>query len=67
VPPDQAVGNPEFATAAQSPATTGDDRLESVAGPLAGVSPVLLVASALLLCGLGLFALRWTARRLSDG
>ena len=67
VPPDQA--NPEYATAAESPAMTGDaGRLLAVtADPFAGASPLLLLASAMLLGGLGLFALRWTARRLSDG
>lgn len=32
-----------------------------------GPSPLVLVALVLLLVGLGLFALRWTARRLGDG
>jgi hypothetical protein len=32
-----------------------------------GPSPVLIVAALLLLVGLGLFGLRWTARRLGDG
>jgi hypothetical protein len=30
-------------------------------------SPMLIVAGLLLLLGLGLFGLRWTARRLGDG
>jgi hypothetical protein len=67
VSPDQAVGNPESATAAGSPATTGDSALLSVSSPFAETSPLLLLASAMLLGGLGLFALRWTARRLGDG
>jgi hypothetical protein len=33
----------------------------------AGPSPLLAVAGLLLLAGLGLFGLRWTARRLGDG
>ena len=32
-----------------------------------GPSPMFIVAGALLLMGLGLFGLRWTARRLGDG
>jgi hypothetical protein len=32
-----------------------------------GPSPMFVVAAALLVIGLGLFGLRWTARRLGDG
>ena len=32
-----------------------------------GSSTLLIVALTLLIAGLGLFALRWTARRLGDG
>lgn len=45
-----------------------DAYLESFAdGGSAGPSPMAIVAAILLLIGLGLFGLRWTARRLGDG
>jgi hypothetical protein len=34
---------------------------------IAGRPPLLIVAGLLLLAGLGLFGLRWAARRLGDG
>jgi anti-sigma factor RsiW len=43
---------------------TGPEAL-TVAGP-SSVSPLVVVAGSLLIVGIGLFALRWVARRLSD-
>ena len=39
----------------------------SILGDLTGQSVLLLVGATLLIVGLGLFALRWTARRFRDG
>jgi anti-sigma factor RsiW len=76
-PAESADAPPEIlAEGADSGPTSGepDDRgafdayLKSFAdGGSAGPSPMVVVAAILLLVGLGLFGLRWTARRLGDG
>ena len=68
--PDQALGNiPESAT--NGAAAAGPDNASaadlSVRDNASGVSAILVVAATLTILGLGLFAIRWSARRLGDG
>jgi hypothetical protein len=48
---------------------TGDSVIDALAirDDASGLSTLLVVAGILLIIGLGLFGLRWTARRLGDG
>ena len=48
------------------PAAADEYRTKSLDAEPAAPSPMIVVASLLLLVGLGLFALRWTARRFGD-
>ena len=61
-------GGPETNSAGQNgyggTERTGD--LLSVGDEASGVSPLVVIAGAMLIVGLGLFGLRWSARRLRD-
>jgi hypothetical protein len=69
VSPDQALGNvpqtqADRATNAGQSVASADTAIRD---DTSGVSAILVVAGALTILGLGLFAIRWTARRLGDG
>jgi len=69
-PPEILAEGGETGPVAGEPDDRGafDAYMDSFAdGGSAGPSPMLVVAAILLLVGLGLFGLRWTARRLGDG
>jgi anti-sigma factor RsiW len=69
-PPEILAEGGESGPTAGEPEDRGafDAYLNSFAdGGSAGPSPMVVVAATLLLVGLGLFGLRWTARRLGDG
>ena len=54
-------------TAAQRQAEAEMAQDAAIRDDASGMSALAVVAATLLLAGLGLFALRWTARRLGDG
>jgi hypothetical protein len=68
--PEVLVEGGEAGSAATEPQDQGAfDTYQKSFAPTepAGPSPLLIVAALLLLAGLSLFTLRWTARRLGDG
>lgn len=52
---------------AQAAGTDGTTDRTALAPDPSGISEILVVSGTLLIVGLGLFALRWSARRLGDG
>jgi hypothetical protein len=52
---------------AQTEGTEGATDQTALAPDPSGLSEILVVSGSLIIVGLGLFALRWTARRLGDG
>ncbi len=59
-------GAGDAATERQGNADPGTLALESIRDDRTGLSVLLVVGGAMLILGLGLFALRWTARRFGD-
>jgi len=59
-----AGGNPEELESAGGGDIAGDGSLFSLRDDASGLSAVFVLAGTLLIVGLGLFALRWSARRL---
>jgi hypothetical protein len=59
-----AGGNPDEVGSAGGRDIAGDGSLLALRDDASGVSVVFVLAGALLIAGLGLFALRWSARRL---
>jgi hypothetical protein len=68
VPVADGIGKGASAGPAATPAVNGTTSAElSPVDTSSTMDALLIVSTSLLLVGLGLFALRWGARRLSDG
>ncbi len=59
-----AGGNPDELGSAGGRDIAGDGSLLALRDDASGLSAVFVLAGTLLIAGLGLFALRWSARRL---